>query len=463
MPAIRETPAIPPSRSIPTVAVPVEIRTMKRTTFSFLILPFGFTMAAMVGVSFLSTANAEPPANPVSPSLVRTVLQDEIDELPEDNIAFFTSARKVKLQLDLLVAADSQTNLQANLSKTVVTVVRPDGKITRLKPDALGKVTIEQIESGPHAVVASADGAHGTMLYYFDQKKSKDVLEKGLATPRSTTTTKRLTMLQLAPEQLRLALDRIRDLNSADLEAPARVDVGDTFNYSVTLGPDGTLSGRVMSVIASLSTVGTHITIFHAGQPVGSTVAGTDGSFQISGLRGGIHGVVASGRAGFSAFAFDASQPSEMADGDRVFKQTFVSSALQGDEQLPVVLCPPPMTAPVIKAIEKRYPMITSPVAPAGADVPLGAMDGLAGTPVGPPVAGFSPGSLGSSAGGGFSGSGFSGGGTGGGFSGGGGGLAGLSGLAGVGAIIAASTDDDNDAIPRPPIASPSLPGTGAN
>jgi hypothetical protein len=100
---------------------------------------------------------------------------------------------------------------------------------------------------------------------------------------------------------------------------------------------------------------GTQIEILFNGETVGTTVASPGGNFRIRGLRSGVHGLIASGRAGYAAFAFQAQKSSELAEAKIPFQQTFVS-VLQGDEQLPVVLVPPQQLGRVIEVLEERYP-----------------------------------------------------------------------------------------------------------
>ncbi|KAA1259269.1 hypothetical protein LF1_17990 [Rubripirellula obstinata] len=414
---------------------------MKISLPSPLVILSGICAVAICGSSNSSVAQADQSSNAaVGQQLVGTLLQDEIDELPEDNTAYFTATREVQLQLDLLAATSAATDLD----DVMVSVIRPDGKTTRVKPDIDGKVTIENAQPGPHAVVASGEGSHGSTLFYFDEKQEDgDALDSGLAAP---TPVKQLTMLQIDPENLRPSIDRIRPYVNSEYAPPASVGVGGSFNYSVTLGPDGVLSGRVISLIKEIPTQGTQVTIFYAGQQVGSTVAGPGGSFQIKGLRGGVHGVVASGRAGFAAFAFEAKQTSELAKSNGVFQQTFVS-VLQGDEQLPVVLIPPTMTEQVIEEVEERYPLLRTEAVPSGVDAPVSGLNGFTGGPFGPPAGGFAPGG-GYSAGGGGGGIPFGGGG--------GGALGGIAGLALVAAL--ADDDDENPPIVAPQPSSPAVP-----
>lgn len=425
----------------------------------------GLSMVAALGSVAVADSLAETAASQASDSgnsspqqLTNSLLQDEIGDLPEDNTAFFTASRRVQLQLDLLAAGGV-----GDLDSVLVNVIRPDGRKTQLTPDADGKVTIRDLKPGPHAVVASGDRVHGTTLYYLDEKAGAggndfaDLLDNDLGPPDSVDddmSTKTLTMLQIDPEKLGPTLDRVRPFARSEKLGPMDINIGDSFSYSVTLGPDGTLSGRVISLV-DIPVGGTQIEILFAGQTVGTTVASPDGSFRIRGLRSGVHGLIASGRAGFAAFAFQARKSAELAETRIPFQQTFVS-VLQGDEQLPVVLVPPQQLEGVIEVLEQRYPALRRDTDALGADV---AGDGFGSTPFGPPAAGFGGGGFPAGPGGG----GFSSGGGGSFFGGGGGGLGGLGGLGVLAAALANSNDDNNGGVFVPPIlppgvASPSTP-----
>jgi hypothetical protein len=222
------------------------------------------------------------------------------------------------------------------------------------------------------------------------------------------------------------------------------------FNYNVSLGSEGTLTGQLIRFTNDDGFLGdTAVTIYFNGTAVGTTTTDVDGKFQIAGLRPGVHGLVASGRAGYSAFAFDAFDAHDLAMTNSAGQTLVVAMAAKTTDVLPVVLIPPPMVPATIVAVEDYYPTLREP-----SDMDGSIVDAPVGDPIGPVAGAFTPGPMGAAPLGG--GGGFSGGG-GGGF--GGGGIGGLAGLAGIGAIIAAtSDDDDNNAILPPQPASPSIP-----
>lgn len=390
-------------------------------------------------------ANADQPVGASSGQLLAsTNVQDEIDRLPADNLAYFTASREVKLQLDLLADMDDG----GSLSDAIVTVVRPNGSKVRLRPDATGAVTLTDAQPGAHAIVATKDGAHGTTLLYMDRKE-------GNATP-----TKRVTMLKVASEELRDPISRVRGLSSGSSLVRSSVRVDPVYDYNVTLGPSGTLNGRVLSLDPTVSLAGTYIAVYYGGQRVGNTTADSAGNFQITDVRPGVHGIIASGRAGYSAFAFNALPSSELAMTNSS-EQTFV--AAQVGDVVPVVLVPPQLTEPVVETVQEEYPVLAAPVAPGGVSAPLSGITG--GLPMGsfgaPGVGG--PGLGGPAAGGPAAGGPGAAGGVGGGLGGAGagaaggigGGLGGLAGLAGVGAAVAATTSNDDDNVQA---ASPATP-----
>lgn len=391
------------------------------------------SIGLFVGVVGFLTVPLAPPAF-ADPPQIFSALQDEAQELPADNAAVFFASREVSVRLDLLAAVGADT------SDTLVTVVRPNGQTTELSPDDDGMVRLANVEEGPHAFVANSRIAHGTTLLDLNQNDGVEPLEE----PEPT----RLTMLKLRAKNLRPIVDELRDVG-VDQTLVSRSEPlrqGNAFDYRVRLGADGTLYGQVISVLDEsqyVSLEGTHIIVYRDGQPIGSTYADFAGMFSIAGIGAGVHGLTASGRAGYAAMAFEAINPGDVvmtnANGE-----SFV--ALQDGivDRLPVVLAPPPMVPAIIKSISDYYPTIDGAAADPAAGAP----------PLGQPIASpFGGAMVPSGPGGGF-------GGGGGGFAGGGGGsgLGGLLGIAAIGGVIAATSDDDNNVIQPPVVASPALP-----
>ncbi|QDT04528.1 hypothetical protein K227x_29200 [Rubripirellula lacrimiformis] len=405
------------------------------------------SLAALMGCLVLGgTALADNAAVAASDAtVVTTTMQDEVDQLPADNVAYFAANRQVKVKLDLLAALQDE---KAELENALVTVVRPDGTASDYVPNADGIVTIDNVQKGVHALTSSSDRIHGTIATYFTEQQGVDQADPlALANQPAPL---QMTMLKVKSDDLRSAIDNVRGLTSTDSGFGGDVNAGQAYNYRVSLGDDGLLRGRIVLLTrdSSISAGGVDVTIYFNGRAVGSTVSDDQGNFQMSGLRSGVHGIVASGPAGFAAFAFEAIGPSDVAMVSKS-GQTLVAAEAVAVDVLPVVLVPPKMVQPVVDAITRYYPNLNEPLTSADgaaiADAPVGA-------PIGPMAGGFSPAPYGSSPMGG-GGGGFSGGGAGGGS-----GLIGLAGLGVIGAVIATTSDDDNNAITPPQPVSPALP-----
>ncbi len=375
--------------------------------------------------------------DPAATRLVKFAIQDEVDQLPADNMAYFSAAKKVKVKLDLLAAMQNES---AELTNALVTVVRPSGKSENYTPDSDGMITIENVEKGVHAVVASSDRVHGTMPFFFDEEPNNDAAANDPLALANEAAPVQLTMLKIKDTELRKAVDRVRDVEGSDMSRLASVGpIGERYTYRVKLSADGTLYGRVILVGKDngLSPADVNITIYFKGNPIGSTVSDSSGNFRMAGVQPGVHGLVASGRPGYAAFAFEAI---EMANVASISSngETLVSFASEATDKVPVVLVPPELTPGCVEAITTYYPSMNDPLNPTA--------DPIVGDPIGPVGNGFSPAPFGGTP---YS-SGFSGGGGGGGpvGFGGGGGFAALAPLLILPALL--NPDDDNNVVITP-------------
>lgn len=385
---------------------------------------------------------AKIPAS-VAESLSSIKSEVSVDRLPVDNVAFLDASGNVRLKLDLMSAMPDSAS---ELSNALVTVLRPDGEVSPFTPNADGTIVIDNVNPGPHAIIASSDRVHGAMMYYFDEASGEAV--KDSLDLDATGSPVMMTMLKIKQGELRAAIDRCRPVNARMNPFDGVGAMSKRYSYSVNLGDEGILTGQLVPFMNSDGVLAeTDVTIYFDGTAVGTTMTDANGRFQIAGLRPGVHGLVASGRAGYSAFAFEAYDQGDVASTS-TNGQTLVTSMAQPTDVLPVVLIPPPMVPGTIKAVETYYPGLQTPLETT--DLGDSIVDSPLGDPIGPIGGAFGPSPMG--------GAGFGGGGTsGGGF--GGSGLGGLAGLAGIGAIIAAtSDDDDNNAIAPAPPASPSMP-----
>jgi hypothetical protein len=402
----------------------------------------------VLAISFLSVACSNVFADDSAIRFVAWSRQDEARRLPVDNSAMFTAAnRKVSIALDVL----AESGDKSTLAGMMVTVVDGAGKAREFTANDAGVVTIDEVTEGPHAIVASNDEAHGSSLFVFQEQK-EDAIEADLVEAKPA----RMTMLRVSGDGLIPIINEYLTDNDAspfaDDELDSSVATGASFGYQVELGPNGELNGQVITVGAgNRSLAGTTVVILKDGQAVARDVTTADGRFSMQGVRAGVHGLVAAGPAGYTAFAFEAIA------GDAITKQSsssefrFVSTASMAAKNLPVVLIPPKMVPAVLESIRNYYPASAgttgqNSVAGAAAGAANAATSALAssassvassagnasmgGSPMSQPQ---TSGSFGGASGGGLGG--------GGGF---GGGLGGLGSLGAIGAVAAGTSNNDN-------------------
>ena len=406
---------------------------MLRINYRRTFVAFG-VFAAFTTAALLETVSGQQPL------LTSRLLQDEVQELPADHAAFFSAARQVSIQLDLLA------DVEQGLDEALVSVVSLDGERRNFQPDENGRVTITEVEEGPHAIVASSKGAHGATVMYFEEQPEQPEEDAESSDPT------KMTMVGIRPNDLRTFVDQISYLNGPADDVIRSVDIGPEFGYRIALQPGGVLNGRVYvlvepgaekgsQLITGAAVAGTRITILRGGATVGTAVADDTGAFQVSSLSAGVHGCVGVGPAGYAALAFEAVGATELVSRSNG-QETLVSAMRPGAapaDELPVILIPPAMIPDVVEAIREYYPELW-PVMDADAF--------LAGEPISTPF------------GGGFasSGAGYgTGGGGGGGSGGGGGGFGGIA--AAIGLAAAASGGGGGGGVVLMPLpASPAAP-----
>jgi hypothetical protein len=388
-------------------------------------------------------------------SVLTATMQNELDDLPSDNTAFFSAARRARLKIEI----PERTSL-SSLSTAVVTIIRPDGEESEARPDAQGLVTIENAEEGLHGIVANADDAHGAMAIYV-KEDTDSAIGEGLEDPEPL----RMPILNISESQLQPLLERVRNLDAPIGSLANSFKVVPGTGFRAVLGADGTLVGQVFSTRSrrtGASLAGTQITLFFGGQQVGSTNSDDSGFFTVGGIRPGVHGLVATGSEGYSAFAFTAVSSAGLSVKE-LNERGYVSKLQPGGERLPVLLVPPAFMPKVVRSMSTYYPSLVNPTfqeAPSGLDAGIQMPSGISGgsfvspftggvpaAPASPPAGGTPAGSGGGAppaGGGGLPG---------------GGGLGGLAALGAVGGVIAATSDDDNNsALEMPVAASPALP-----
>ncbi len=352
-------------------------------------------------------------------------------ELPED---FLVRVEGNKLQVSLeslgmIDAKRSTANLLVRLldssgtEKTATSNAQGIAEFNDVKPDEL------------HAVVVANNNSHGVVPL---MTVSEQVAQaKGIVSTRL-----RLPIMETNYKEILASVSR--DIIPSS-DAGTAFYALDDYNiqglnlYRVRLQTDGNLMGRIIIADRELAENLRYakLTFFKNNQVVARTDSlPKDGSFEVSGLEVGVHGVIAAGPAGYSAFAFDVLPPNvvpgQLEEAIPGLPVSFVES--KPSDKLFVFLVPPKLVNKVIDRIREGIK------APATSSEANGSLAGQPGMP-----GGFGSGGFG---GGGFGGGGdFSGGGSGGGGFGGGGGLSGLAGLAGIAAIIANDSNSSNNVI----------------
>jgi hypothetical protein len=399
-------------------------RTM-RTTYRLL--------ACVAGLIFTMTVDAHAQSTLDVKTSAFVFAQSKDVELPEDFLVR-VEGNKLQVALESLGVIDAKrptANLLVRLldssgaEKTATTNSQGIAEFTGVKPDEL------------HAVVVADKNSHGVIPL---MTVSESVAQaKGIVSTRL-----RLPIMETNQEEILASIGR--DIAPSGVAGSSFYTLDD-YNlqglnlYRVRLQTDGNLLGRIIIADRELAENLRYakLTFFRGNQVVARTDSlPSDGSFEVSGLETGIHGVVAAGPAGYSAFAFDVlppsiapGQPEESLPGLPV---SFAES--KPSEKLFVFLVPPKLVNKVLARVREGMNTTTD----------SGATQSFAGQP-------GMPGGFG---GGGFGGGGFGGGGSsGGGGIGGGGGLSGLAGLAGIAAIIANDSGSNNNLISPIVVVSP--------
>ena len=326
------------------------------------------------GLIFASVANADQP-------LTLTLLQDEPMDLPKDNRAYFTAAREFSVQLDLLAGFE-------NTDDTLVTLVRPNGEKSQFEPGEDMLVTVDNAEPGPHVLVASSRVAHGTMFVNLQPQRDElappDQMEEGFEEEESDEPL-RMPLMATRAKYMKPILARLKEIDTdvpLDVERPATA--GKRYDYRVKLTANGTLHGRVFTPMnqSIVSVEGTRVDVYLEGKPVGFAVCDKNGRWSIKNMSSGVYGIVATGRAGYTAFAFEIIDQAELAmtnDRGERFTSRMQPPVIQGEipSELAVVLIPLPMVDDVIEIIEVYYYEDDFPA-------PLGPTDDFVVAPLGP-------------------------------------------------------------------------------
>jgi uncharacterized membrane protein YgcG len=385
-------------------------------------------LACVVGFMSTMAVSANAQSQPDEKKSAFVFAQSKDVELPED---FLVRVEGNKLQVALESLGIIDTRLPtANL---LVRLLDSSGAEKTSTTNAQGIAEFNDVKSDElHAVVVANNKSHGVIPL---MTVSEQVAQaKGIVSTRL-----RLPIMETNQKEIFASISR---------DIIPRSDVGSSFYslddyslqgltlYRVRLQTDGNLMGRVIIADRELAENLRYakLTIFRNNQVVARTDSlPSDGSFEISGLETGIHGVIAAGPAGYSAFAFDVLPPKVAPGevGETVPGLPVSFAEAKPSEKLYVFLVPPKLIDKVIDRVREGINSTTGE----NADQSLAGQPGMPGGFGG----GFGGGGLG---GGGFGGG--SSGGGGGGF-GGGGGLSGLAGLAGIAAVIANDSDSSSN------------------
>ncbi len=391
-----------------------EVNVISRTRSMRSLLTSCSLFSVIVGTALELASAASPVSSDEAKKATSFVFAQSKDvELPEDFLVR-VDGNKLHVTLESLGIIDSRRST-ANL---LVRLLDSNGNEKTATSNAQGDAEFSDVNDDElYALVVADKNVHGVIpLMTVSNEKAT---EKGIVSTRI-----RFPLMEANQTEI---------LTSINRDIPPRSDVAgslytlEDYNlqglnlYRVRLQSDGTLLGRVIVADRDLaeSLRYAKLTFFRNNQVVARTdSSASDGSFSVANLDTGIHGVIAAGPAGYSAFAFDVLPPKVDA-GEAVIGLPVSFLEANPSEKLFVFLVPPKMVDKVTDRVREAYALPTN-----GDTEPIP----LAGQP------GFGGG------GGGFGG-GSSGGGGGGGL---GGGIGGIAGLAAIAAVVASSNNDNN-------------------
>ncbi|MGB7324921.1 MAG: carboxypeptidase regulatory-like domain-containing protein [Rubripirellula sp.] len=353
-----------------------------------------------------------------------------------------------------------------------------DGKVLRATTDAKGMFKVSGVQSGVYALTARGDDVFACCaMHVVDNSVSANVelpTEADIAVANVDYTTVNTAIIRYMPTNVRGADATFADAQLDQLKD--RIRTQDSFRVIQT---EGGMKGRIHVAGAAKSALtdsqSTNVFLFKKGMEIARGLTDSAGAFSFANIEAGNYSVMAIGPDGIGLIGFElvdrsaqtaSAQSTVAADGTQL-----VGFGLFGHHNnnnqccceefaIQVAPCPEVVTC-VEEVIVQPAPVVETIVDQGcGCGVPGEVMEGevVMDGFVDPMSGGFAPGYGGGYGGAGFSGGGggFSGGG-GGGFGGGFGGLGSLAGIAAV-AAIAATSDDDNNAIVAPVVTSPASP-----
>ena len=280
--------------------------------------------------------------------------------LPSDNIAWFSpSDAMIEVQLNTIES-------DVSLAGADIRLISSDGETRDFVADQNGKAVLEDISEGLHAVLASKRTQQGelhsaivvgirslgaatdaaTDIFGLDFEVADQIRPLQMTMMNVKSDIVHTVMQNNLPTGERLLADRLNhNLAIKQLTSEA-------FEFKIQLGADGSLRGKLISLMDPRSRQsglqGTNIIIFRNGAPVGKTVANAVGQFRIQGIQTGVHGLMAIGRGGYCAFAFNATDEEGLLTRDSSGRMFAISQLSNDGETIPVALIPPSMNQPVV-------------------------------------------------------------------------------------------------------------------
>ena len=420
--------------------------------------PLLFVVASLTAPAF-----ADDPQR----QLVTVLLQDERDAVPYSSIVTLDPAQELRCRMalasdlradriarqaaagtDALVSAERES--KPNYEQVQVTLIQPNLEKRRVRSDADGNLQLASLMPGVNVLVAAGAKTHGVRTLFVKMRDPDEPVPDERLPGDEAAETPVMTLISASEDEIlpvvesyapRKASDQLGDLD--DIKKDVTPDDRD-FDFRVRLSSDGTLSGRLISLVEAskrVSMLDTNVVLFFRGKPIARALTDDQGRFAFAGVKPGVYGIVVAGNAGYAAFSFEAVVEPGFVRRPNAEGHQFVSIMQEGAiEELPIVVVPSPMVPEVVETIEDAYDNLDD------SDEGMIADMGVTPAPGFGPMGGFGGGPGGGSGGGG-------------GIGGGSGDLAAFAAVGGLIAAAAASRNDDN-AIGVPVEASPVIPTT---
>lgn len=398
-----------------------------------------FPMTASAQTADLPTVIPAGDATPVPSQTPPTVLLDQA------TVYASQAQQQVELRLTGL-----PTSAEGEQFQTSVLVIRPDGTSGRMAVSPEGTVLVDEVKAGLHAAFVLSPIGHAAIPFVVRE-------ESGEADDNVAPAVITIPAFQLSMGMVNRAVnsflppfaekDWAESLNRSLLETGKVIP---THRYQVHLNAQGEMEGQIFPLLVpevfARKVGGTNILIHRDGEVVARTLSDESGRFIVKDLKPGHYGMVAAGVVGYAAFAFDA------VEGD--ISTELSKSTTTGNSLYTLVSTARSANAAetLIAAVSQGSILPVAPI-PSGlvpGDMFAAPMDGC--TDCGMPVEEGCETCGGIAGGCGAPSSGMGHHGGGGGMGGGIGGMGSLLGLAGIGGLIWAATDENggNRFVPLP-------------